>query len=187
MIPAVPSANPPFQSIVETFGFHSPHVDMSDQIFQTLSAGAVDSTEVPYSAIVRSFLCAGDSRLSHTTTNRAARNRPADQEAAGVGRLLEAFKVVVDLTRTFVYSNSRDDQNQGLASSGRLRPVEVPGVRGDGRRRDPDHVRQPPSRAAGASWGRAVQGNVGDTRWLQASHGDAGRGGGTRAGPGNRR
>src|SRR5712691_3982495 len=62
MIPAVPSANPPCQSIVETLGFQSPHVDMSDQIFQTLSAGAELSTEVPYSAIARSFLCAGDSR-----------------------------------------------------------------------------------------------------------------------------
>src|SRR5260370_35518762 len=89
MIPAVPSANPPFQSIVETLGFHSPHVDMSDQIFQTLSAEAVDSTEVPDSAIVRSFLCTGDGRLSHTTTNRPARNRPADQEPARDGRSLE--------------------------------------------------------------------------------------------------
>src|SRR5713101_3932912 len=62
MIPAVPSANPPCQSIVETLGFQSPHVDMSDQIFQTLSVGAELSTEVPYSAIARSFMCAGDSR-----------------------------------------------------------------------------------------------------------------------------
>jgi hypothetical protein len=56
MIPAVPFANPPVQSIVETLGFQSPQVDMSDQIFHTLSAGAVVSTEVPYSAIAHSFL-----------------------------------------------------------------------------------------------------------------------------------
>src|SRR6266849_3822945 len=62
MIPALPSTNPPCQSIVATLGFHSPHVDMSDQIFQTFSAGAVLSTEVPYSAIARSFPCAGVSR-----------------------------------------------------------------------------------------------------------------------------
>src|SRR5712692_847832 len=62
MIPALPSTNPPCQSIAETLGFQSPHVDMSDQIVQTLSAGAVLSTEVPYSGIARSFLCAGDCR-----------------------------------------------------------------------------------------------------------------------------
>src|SRR5258708_27741600 len=62
MIPVLPSTNPPCQSIVETLGFQSPHVDMSDQIFHTFSAGAVLSTEVPYAAIARSFLCAGDCR-----------------------------------------------------------------------------------------------------------------------------
>jgi len=49
MTPVVPEANPPCQSIVETLGFQSPHVDMSDQICQTLSGEAADSTEVPYS------------------------------------------------------------------------------------------------------------------------------------------
>src|SRR5260370_14372564 len=62
MIPAVPFTNPPCQSIVETLGFQSPHADMSHQIFETFSAGAVLSTEVPYAAIARSFLCAGDCR-----------------------------------------------------------------------------------------------------------------------------
>jgi len=33
---------------VLTLGFHSPHVEVSDQTFQTLSAGAVLTTEVPY-------------------------------------------------------------------------------------------------------------------------------------------
>jgi hypothetical protein len=51
MIPVVPDAKPPCHSMVETFGFQSPHVDMSDQIFQTLSGDAELSTEVPYSAI----------------------------------------------------------------------------------------------------------------------------------------
>src|SRR5260370_34454814 len=77
MIPVLPSTTPPCQSIVATLGFQSPHVDMSDQIFQIFSAGAVVSTEVPYSAIPRSFPCAGDCRSLFTTTNRAARNRPA--------------------------------------------------------------------------------------------------------------
>jgi len=44
MTPAVPDANPPSQSIVETFGFHSPHVDMSDQTRQTFSGEAIVST-----------------------------------------------------------------------------------------------------------------------------------------------
>jgi hypothetical protein len=51
MIPVVPDAKPPCQSIVDTFGFHSPQVDMSDQMAQTLSAGAVLTTDVPYSAM----------------------------------------------------------------------------------------------------------------------------------------
>src|SRR4051812_3565859 len=59
MTPVVPDWKPPCQSIVETLGFHSPHVDMSDQIFQTLSAGAELSTEVPYSAISCSHSSAG--------------------------------------------------------------------------------------------------------------------------------
>src|SRR5207245_10101641 len=52
MTPVEPEMNPPFQSIVDTLGFHSPHVDMSDQIRQTLSAEAVVSTEVPYSRAI---------------------------------------------------------------------------------------------------------------------------------------
>src|SRR5712692_5708656 len=70
MTPAVPSENPPCQSIVKTLGFQSPQVDISDQIFQTLSVGAVLSTEVPYSAIVRSFPCTGEGRsLSRRRTD----------------------------------------------------------------------------------------------------------------------
>ena len=65
MIPVVPDANPPCHSMVETLGFHSPHVDMSDQIFQTLSADAVVSTEVPYSAIIFSSWLLTISALSH--------------------------------------------------------------------------------------------------------------------------
>jgi hypothetical protein len=38
--------------MVLTFGFHWPHVDMSDQILQTFSAEAVLSTEVPYSRAI---------------------------------------------------------------------------------------------------------------------------------------
>src|ERR1700730_1414255 len=75
MIPVVPLANPPCQSIVPTLGFHSPQVDMSDQIFQTLSAGAVLSTEVPYSAIASPSQCAGDRRSHLITTNRAGQFR----------------------------------------------------------------------------------------------------------------
>src|SRR5207245_6037347 len=48
--------------MVDTLGFQSPHVDMSDQILQTLSAGAVVSTEVPYSAMSPSFLLASNHR-----------------------------------------------------------------------------------------------------------------------------
>src|SRR5579864_7261380 len=51
MMPVVPDWKPPCHSMVETFGFQSPQVDMSDQIFQTLSAEAVLSTDVPYSAM----------------------------------------------------------------------------------------------------------------------------------------
>src|SRR5438874_13831723 len=56
MMPVVPEAKPPSHSIVATLGFQSPQVDMSDQIFQTLSGGAVVSAEVPYSDIVHHFL-----------------------------------------------------------------------------------------------------------------------------------
>src|ERR1700694_6011279 len=52
MTPVEPDTKPPCQSIVETFGFHSPHVDMSDQILQTLSGDAVVSTDVPYSRVI---------------------------------------------------------------------------------------------------------------------------------------
>src|SRR6202158_4196848 len=51
MTPVLPWTNPPCHSIVDTFGFHSPQVDMSDQILQTLSGEALVSTDVPYSAI----------------------------------------------------------------------------------------------------------------------------------------
>src|SRR5437868_9703086 len=60
MTPLVPEANPPCQSIVETFGFHSPQVDMSDQTLQTFSGEAVVSTEVPYS---RAIECPPSGRL----------------------------------------------------------------------------------------------------------------------------
>src|SRR3979490_3318161 len=49
--PWVPCAKPPCHSMVDTFGFQSPQVDMSDQIFQTFSGAAELSTDVPYSAI----------------------------------------------------------------------------------------------------------------------------------------
>ncbi len=61
-------------------------------------------------------------------------------------------------------------------SAGRLRPVAVPGVRGHGRRGDPDHVRRHAAHAARAARRGAVRGNVGDPRWLQAPHRDVGRG-----------
>src|ERR1700686_3686164 len=51
MIPWLPCTKPPVQSIVDTFGFQSPQVDMSDQTFQTFSGEAVVSTDVPYSAM----------------------------------------------------------------------------------------------------------------------------------------
>ena len=38
-----------------TLGFHSPHVEVSDQILQTRSAGAVLTTDVPYSATLRFY------------------------------------------------------------------------------------------------------------------------------------
>ena len=47
----LPVANGPCSSIVLTFGFHSPQVDVSDQMVHTLSAGAVLTTDVPYSAM----------------------------------------------------------------------------------------------------------------------------------------
>src|SRR5258708_11561825 len=56
MTPSLPWTNPPVHSIVETFGFQSPQVDMSDQIFQTCCGDAVVSTEVPYSAISSTFI-----------------------------------------------------------------------------------------------------------------------------------
>src|SRR5216683_8012284 len=56
MTPSLPCTNPPVHSIVETFGFQSPQVDMSDQIFQTCCGDAVVSTEVPYSAISSTFI-----------------------------------------------------------------------------------------------------------------------------------
>lgn len=52
MTPVVPEENPPVQSIVATFGFHLPHVDMSDQMRQTLSGAAEVSTDVPYSRAI---------------------------------------------------------------------------------------------------------------------------------------
>ena len=63
MIPVVPDANPPCQSIVDTFGFHSPQVDMSDHTLQTFSGDAVVSTEVPYSRAIR-FLPGRPAQLS---------------------------------------------------------------------------------------------------------------------------
>src|SRR5438094_10114873 len=54
MTPVEPDANPPSQSIVATFGFHSPHVDMSDQIRQTFSGDADESTDMPYSRAMTS-------------------------------------------------------------------------------------------------------------------------------------
>ena len=50
--PVEPDTNPPLQSIVETFGFHSPHVDMSDHTRHTLSGDAVVSADVPYSRAI---------------------------------------------------------------------------------------------------------------------------------------
>src|SRR5258708_32319534 len=52
--PVVPSANPPCQSMLDTFGFHSAQVDMSDQIRHTLSSEALVSTDVPYSRAIGS-------------------------------------------------------------------------------------------------------------------------------------
>src|SRR5438876_7326485 len=52
MTPLDPDTNPPGQSMVETFGFQSPHVDMSDHTRHTLSGDAVVSTEVPYSRAI---------------------------------------------------------------------------------------------------------------------------------------
>ena len=51
MIAVLPESNAPCSSIVLTFGFHSPQVEVSDQILQTRSAEAVLTTEVPYSAM----------------------------------------------------------------------------------------------------------------------------------------
>src|SRR5581483_12175343 len=78
----VPDANPPFQSIDVTLGFHCPHVDMSDQIFQTLSAGAFDSTAVPYSAITRlpsryPDVLPSDERKPRKSTNHGPSRPPA--------------------------------------------------------------------------------------------------------------
>ena len=67
-----------------------------------------------------------------------------------------------------------------------LRPGAVPGVRGDGGRGDPDHVRGHASRAARLPWRGAVRGDVGDPGWLQAPGRDVGRGGEAGAGRGDR-
>jgi hypothetical chaperone protein len=55
MIAVLPEANGPVNSIVLTFGFQSPQVEVSDQIFHTRSAVAVLTTEVPYSGMRRFY------------------------------------------------------------------------------------------------------------------------------------
>src|SRR5256885_16557012 len=52
MTPVEPDTKPPFQSIVETFGFHEPHLDMSDHTRHTWSGEALVSTDVPYSRAI---------------------------------------------------------------------------------------------------------------------------------------
>ena len=73
MTPVVPDANPPSQSIVETFGFHSPHVDMSDHTRQTFSGEAVVSTEVPYSRAIAQVLFFFRQTARRRTAHGAAR------------------------------------------------------------------------------------------------------------------
>src|SRR5438094_4834389 len=80
MTPVVPDANPPSQSIVETFGFHSPHVDMSDHTRQTFSGEAVVSTEVPYSRAIAQVLF---------FFRQTARRRTAHGQLDDVARLQE--------------------------------------------------------------------------------------------------
>src|SRR6266849_1240742 len=67
--PVEPYTNPPAQSIVKTFGFHSPQVDISDQIRQTWSGDAMVSTEVPYSRAIDSSpsgrSCGGQLLMRH--------------------------------------------------------------------------------------------------------------------------
>ena len=58
MIAVLPVEKVPWSSIVLTFGFHSPQVEVSDQILHTLSAGAVLTTDVPYSATASEFYSA---------------------------------------------------------------------------------------------------------------------------------
>jgi len=50
MIAVLPDSKAPCISIVLTLGFHSPQVEVSDQMRQTLSGDAVLVTDVPYSA-----------------------------------------------------------------------------------------------------------------------------------------
>src|SRR5487761_430478 len=79
MIAVLPEAKGPCSSMVSTLGFHSPQVEVSDQIFHTLSAGAVLTTEVPYSGMARILLSRYEvqrypSRLRHRFRDQQQRN-----------------------------------------------------------------------------------------------------------------
>src|SRR5439155_12895521 len=93
MMPVVPEAKPPSHSIVATLGFQSPQVDMSDQIFQTLSGGAVVSTEVPYSDIVHPFLdcflaLCGRETISNGDENGRPKSTSTGGRLSGVSTLM---------------------------------------------------------------------------------------------------
>src|SRR5579864_411505 len=90
MTPDEPETKPPLQSIVDTFGFHSPHVDMSDQIRHTLSGDAEVSTVVPYSRAI-----------AKTSENRYADRTARSTRARGTSttcRVLRKFSVTTPLS-----------------------------------------------------------------------------------------
>src|SRR2546430_10225351 len=75
MTPVVPDATPPCQSIVETLGFQSPHVDISDHTLQTLSGDAVVSTEVPYSRATGNLLLQADRAVASRSGGSSTMSR----------------------------------------------------------------------------------------------------------------
>src|SRR3989440_2510752 len=115
--PVDPETKPPFQSMVETLGFHSPQVDISDQICQTLSGDAVDSTEVPYS-------------------------RAIPLPPSALGELERARSR--DLGDPFLRQVEKDDDSDQKRGADQLdavdRLVEAPGWRGRGDERRRDRV-----------------------------------------------
>ena len=98
MTPVDPETKPPDQSIVSTFGFHSPHVDMSDQIRQTFSGAALVSTDVPYSRAIPS-----SPQIPHAVRVAPARR---SRGSSTTSRAFKKFSVTTPVTRSTAPSSS---------------------------------------------------------------------------------